>query len=285
MQDTMEIGYTQLPGRPPMHVVLRANRAQDDYPATLLGPDMGYLEVGTPRATAGGDAWVDWFGNLEASPPVPGWPLGRVYYGHNTTTGMMLHPDVVAFLEAQEVQSPFWIDTSWLTIKHVDEIITFVPAADGSPRMLVASPREAGVLYPAYYGPHNQGIQNEIDKAIHGGTYVINGTSVDYEGVLGLLGLGPNAVVEIPQFYTNGHPDWSSPINGLYLGGAYVAGETDIWTAERDVTQSRIEALGIELFWVDDAVYQHNLGNVHCATNTTRAPVVPQFVDAIPTSL
>lgn len=282
VQDTMEIGYTQLPGRDPMHVVLRANRGQDDHAGTLLGPDMGYFQVGAPRSTTGGDAWVDWYGNLEVSPPVPGWPLGRIYYGHNTETGMMLHPDVVDFLEAQEVQAPFWIDTSWLTIKHVDEILTFVPAADGSPRMLVASPREAGLLYPGYYGAYNQGIQAKIDKAIHGGAYVVNGSTVDYEGVLSLLGLDETALIELPLFYTDGHNDWSNPINGLYLGGVYVAGGTDIFPAEREVTQNRIEALGIDVVWVDDAVYQHNLGNVHCATNATRLPVVTQFADAIP---
>jgi protein-arginine deiminase len=285
MQDTMEIGYTQLPGRAPMHVVLRANRGQDDYPVTLLGPGMGYLEVGAPRSTPGGDAWVDWYGNLEASPPVPGWPLGRIYYGHNTATGMKLHPEVVAFLEAQEVQAPFWVDTSWLTIKHVDEILTFVPATDGSPRLLVASPREAGVLYPANYGPYNQGIQDKIDRTLHGGSYVVNGSTVHYEGVLALLHLDETAVVELPLFYTSGHSDWSNPINGMFLGGTYLAGDTDMWQAERNVTATRLQALGLDVVWVDDAVYQHNLGNVHCATNATREPVVPQFADAIPPSL
>jgi protein-arginine deiminase len=285
MQDTMEIGYTQLPGRAAMHVVLRANRGQDDYPATLLGPGMGYLEVGAPRSTPGGDAWVDWYGNLEASPPVPGWPLGRIYYGHNTATGMKLHPEVVAFLEAQEVQAPFWVDTSWLTIKHVDEILTFVPATDGSVRLLVASPREAGVLYPANYGPYNQGIQDKIDRTLHGGSYVVNGSTVQYDGILAILNLDETAVVELPLFYTNGHSDWSNPINGLFLGGAFVAGATDVWQAERDVTATRLQALGLDVVWVDDAVYQHNLGNVHCATNATREPVVPQFADAIPPSL
>jgi protein-arginine deiminase len=285
MQDTMEIGYTQLPGRQPMHVVLRANRGQDDYPGTLIGPDVGYLEVGAPRSTPGGDAWVDWYGNLEVSPPVPGWPLGRIYYGCNTTTGMKLHPDVVAFLEAQEVQAPFWIDTSFLTIKHVDEIVTFVPASDGSPRMLVPSPREAGVLYPGYYGPYNQGIQAKIDKILHGGVYAVDGGNIHHEGVLARLNLDGSAVVELPLFYTDGHSDWSNPINGLYLGGIYVAGKTDLWPAEKNVISGRMQALGIDVFWADDAVYQHHLGNVHCATNATRAPVVQQFVSAIPGSL
>lgn len=285
MQDTMEIGYTQLPGRPAMHVALRANRSADAYPKTLLGPDMGYLEVGAPRSTPGGDAWVDWYGNLEVSPPVTGWPLGRIYYGHNTSTGMMLHPAVVEFLVAQQVQSPFWIDTSWLTIKHVDEILTFVPGPAGAVRQLVVSPREAGKLYPSYYGPYNKGVQAKIDKALQGGTYVVGGKSVTNPGVLANLGLGPDAVVELPLFYTDGHNDWSNPVNGLFLGTHYLAGEAGILTPERDLTEKRIEALGPKVVWVDDAVYQKNLGNVHCATNSTRAPVTSNFAQALPASL
>jgi protein-arginine deiminase len=283
MQDTLEIGYAQLPGRSPMHVALRANRGADSYAAKLRGPNMGYLVVGAPRSTLGGDAWVDWYGNLEVSPPTPAWPLGRVYYGHNTSTGMKLHPDVVAFFEAQEVQKPFWIDTSWLTIKHVDEILTFVPGANGKPKMLVASPREAGKLYPAYYGQYNKGIQAKIDKSLDGGSYVVGGKTIAYEGVLAAVGLTRADIVELPLLYTNGHNDWSNPINGVYLGGGrYAAGKTDYLAPERDVTTSRLATLGLTIEWIEDAVYQHNLGNVHCATNATRTPVIEDFTDALP---
>jgi protein-arginine deiminase len=283
MQDTVEIGYTQLPGRAPMHVALRANRGADSFAQTLLGPDMGYLAVGAPRSTPGGDAWVDWYGNLEVSPPTAQWPLGRVYYGHNTTTGMKLHPEVVAFLEAQELQKPFWVDTSWLTIKHVDEIFTFVPDGAGKPKVLAVSPREAGKLYPGYYGPYNKGIQAKIDKSLDGGTYTVSGKSVAYEGVLAAVGLTRADVVELPLFYTDGHNDWSNPINGVYLGnGRYAAGKTDYLAPERNVTRDRLAALGLTVEWIDDAAYQHNLGNVHCGTNATRLPVVADWTDAIP---
>jgi len=278
MQDTLEIGYSQLPGKAPMYVALRANRGHDSYAATLLGADMGYLVVGAPRTTSGGDAWVDWYGNLEASPPVPGWPLGRIYYGHNTTTGMMLHPDVVAFFEAQELQSPFWVDTSWLTIKHVDEIFTFVIDSQQKPRVLVVSPREAGKLYPSYYGPYNKGVQAKIDATLDGGTYTVAGKTVTTEGVLKALGLTKADVVELPLFYTSGHSDWSNPVNGVFLGGGYfAAGETNIFDAERKVTADRLASVGLAVQWIDDAVYQNNLGNVHCATNATRALAVGDF--------
>jgi hypothetical protein len=196
---------------------------------------------------------------------------------------MKLHPDVVAFLEAQELQSPFWVDTSWLTIKHVDEIFTFVPGKDLKPKLLVVSPREAGKLYPSYYGPYNKGLQAKIDTTLAGGTYVIAGKTVPYEGVLALLGLTKDDVVELPLFYTSGHSDWSNPVNGLYLGGqVFAAGETSILEPERKVTADRLAALGLTVSWIDDAVYQNNLGNVHCATNATRSLAVADFTKVLP---
>lgn len=285
VQDTMEIGYTQLPGRAPLYVVLQANRDHDGHALALLGPDMGVIRVGDKRALTGGDTWADWFGNLEVSPPVEGWPLGRIYYGHNTSTGTTLHPEVVAFLEAQEVQSPFWVDTSWLLIKHVDELLTFVRASTGEAKLVVVSPREAGLLYPSYYGPYNQGLQAKIDKALDGGTYQINGETVDSPGILAALQLERADVVELPIFFTDGTADWSNPVNALVLDDTYVLGETDIWQAERDVTEARLTSLGLTVRWVDDAAYHENLGNVHCATNATRRPVVEQFAEALPSSL
>lgn len=284
-QDTMEIGYTQLPGRSPLYVILQANRDHDGHAPTLLGPDVGVIRVGTKRSLTGGDSWADWFGNLEVSPPVEGWPLGRIYYGHNTSTGITLDPEIVTFLEAQEVQSPFWVDTSWLLIKHVDELLTFVLSSTGEVKLLVVSPREAGLLYPSYYGPYNQGLQSKIDKALDGGTYQVLGENFENPGVLAALRLDRADVVELPVFFTDGAADWSNPVNALVLDDTYVLGETDIWQAERDVTEERLTSLGMTVRWVDDAAYHENLGNVHCATNATRRPVVLQFTEALPSSL
>jgi hypothetical protein len=149
--------------------------------------------------------------------------------------------------------------------------------------MLVASPREAGKLYPAYYGQYNKGIQAKIDKSLDGGSYVVGGKTIAYEGVLAAVGLTRADIVELPLLYTNGHNDWSNPINGVYLGGGrYAAGKTDYLAPERDVTTSRLATLGLTIEWIEDAVYQHNLGNVHCATNATRTPVIEDFTDALP---
>jgi protein-arginine deiminase len=56
--------------------------------------------------------------------------------------------ELVAFLKAQRVQAPIPVETSWLVVGHVDEILSFVPFANpGNPykrwKLLLASPRRA----------------------------------------------------------------------------------------------------------------------------------------------
>jgi protein-arginine deiminase len=141
MQDAFEIATAEIPGSR-MHVVLVGLRDCDRFPDTLLAPDTAVVRVAAPRRLAGGDAWADWYGNLEASPPLAAHPHGRVIHGRNTVTGEGFHPDVIGFLAAQQSQAPLWIDTSWLLIKHVDEIVAFMPGPDGRGVILVPDPEE-----------------------------------------------------------------------------------------------------------------------------------------------
>jgi hypothetical protein len=155
MQDAFEIATAEIPGSR-MHVVLAGLRDCDRFPDTLLAPDTAVARVAAPRSLAGGDAWADWYGNLEVSPPLAAHPQGRVIHGRNVRTGESFHPEVVRFLEAQGAQAPLWIDTSWLLIKHVDEIVAFMPGPDGRGVVLVPDPEEglrlAGLIGPAAAG-------------------------------------------------------------------------------------------------------------------------------------
>jgi protein-arginine deiminase len=76
----------------------------------------------------------DSMGNLETLPPTPGHPLGQIVLGgdeldHKTGPAA----EMVKLLESQGKQEIISVDTSWLTIGHVDEFIQFVPVP-GSPR-------------------------------------------------------------------------------------------------------------------------------------------------------
>jgi hypothetical protein len=150
----------------------------------------------------------------------------------------------------------------------------------------VASPREAAILYPDYYGPYNRGIQEKIDRAIYGGTYAFNDRVVPNPGLLALLGLDASAVVELPVLYSgDGIANWSSPVSSVYLNGVLLAGDASVWAPERAVTEDRLKELGIGVVWLDTEVYYQNLANLHSAINTTRTPLHKNFADHLPADL
>jgi protein-arginine deiminase len=105
-----------------MHVVLHGNRGRrldDLFAKKFLGRDSGVVQKGDYQGKSA--QWIDWFGNLEVSPPVKvkgrEYRNGRIYAG--TQGERSMHPAVIRFLEAQGGQSPvLWIDTSWLVIGH-----------------------------------------------------------------------------------------------------------------------------------------------------------------------
>src|SRR6185369_4583364 len=76
-------------------------------------------------------------------------PWGRIYYGPGRPNERF-DPAVAKFLHAQGVQAPIQIDTNWLAVGHVDEIMTFVPASDEKGyKLLMASPGRAFELLEA----------------------------------------------------------------------------------------------------------------------------------------
>ncbi len=149
MQDTMEVGYSQVPGQA-FNVVLKSVRrrglqhfAHDE----LLGADYGYIEINTPTAANTFDS----HGNLEVSPPLQAggsdYKLGRIYFGSGRPS-TPFNAECRQFLEAQRVQKPFPIDTAWLAVGHVDEVVSFVPSSAGSKgfRLLISDTGEAITL-------------------------------------------------------------------------------------------------------------------------------------------
>ncbi|WP_416666051.1 protein-arginine deiminase family protein [Egbenema bharatensis] len=299
MQDTMEIGYQEIPGHPRMHVVLRANRDADRYPPTLLAPGMGYITVGESRDLAEGDHLVDWLGNLEVSHPVPEFPLGRIYYGRNGATGVELQSEIVRFLEMQQVQSPVWVDTSWLAIKHVDEIFNFVPGPNGEAYLLINNAAMgieqvenldalgAGNLdigYPPFpvsealnYIEINQQIQQErLDP-------ILEKAKQDFH-------LTGDRIIQLPLLYSDvreAYGLWSNSVNSIYVNGTVIAGDPLAPPIEgqdsiQRTIQQQFDTVQIPVQFVDDWSYQENKGNVHCATNTRKEPVVADVWQNIP---
>lgn len=148
LQDEFVIGYCQGVNRV-MPVVCDGprDRGLDKYPqVNLLKEDFGHVSIaGNKQST------LDSFGNLEVSPPVKGYPFGRIIIGANPKEGFGHSPRQIAhqmkgFLHAQKIQSPVEIFSDWLAVGHVDEIINFVPSHAPSGKnfkMLIASSKKA----------------------------------------------------------------------------------------------------------------------------------------------
>lgn len=175
MQDCMELGYTNWPGNAGagqrMNVAMKAHRGQadngpphlDQYPASLRTVNFGFYYPGRTVGMAAppGPSTFDSTGNLEVTPPCRStaphdYPWGRVYYGNGLPTPPGLPPpyagepfnaETASFLAAQGIQAPILIDTEWLMVGHVDEMMSFLPVPGGPPfkqwKLMIASPREA----------------------------------------------------------------------------------------------------------------------------------------------
>ena len=154
-QDIMETGYSNWPGDKSLVTAIRTpqfrgqgGREDPDrfgaYPGRkLLVADFGYYETNIPAPNSS----LDSFGNLECSPPIPGYPLGRVVYGipGSGSPHRPMKVEMRSHLEGQNVQAPIQLDTGWLDVGHVDEFMSFIPDASGTHgfKVAFASPSSA----------------------------------------------------------------------------------------------------------------------------------------------
>lgn len=161
-QDYFEPAYMAMPapggGQHFMQVNLRAAnvfepgskslplRAAGRIVYWLRGPDQAAVQQYQHGMTYESQT-LNSFGNTEVIPPYAlggvRYPMGRLLRGRGPDSRPDYQPDpsFTRMLEAQAVQPPVYVDTSWLAVSHVDETVSFLPAA--TPRgwiALVADP-------------------------------------------------------------------------------------------------------------------------------------------------
>ncbi|TVR11913.1 MAG: protein-arginine deiminase [Phormidium sp. GEM2.Bin31] len=307
MQDTMEIGFMQFPSRGQLHVipaVLNGIRSSgiDGFARTLLDRDFGWFSVAAPRSLPEAYSWIDWYGNLEVSPPLPGYPWGRIYYG--VANDYSLHPELLDFLDAQQLQAPaVALDTSWLYIGHVDEIVSFIPDGNGSFLALVNSPG-AGVEFLEDLAEQGQG-DATLARGLSGQATVnqllANESLMDHNRQLQQDHLNPildtlkqefqltdDRIRLVPSLYRPlGDAIFPNLVNLLVLGdrlivpdphGAIIDGGDRLQEAFLEL----IEGTGLSVAFLDDTEYHELKGNIHCATNVLRKGSEQAFWSALP---
>ncbi|HET6979145.1 MAG TPA: protein-arginine deiminase family protein [Pyrinomonadaceae bacterium] len=96
---------------------------------------------------------INYGGNLEVSGPTDDARFGKVILGSHTAAD----PSLLHFLKSQRVQPIVDVDTSWLHVAHVDEVMTFLPAVKSDKsafRIAVASPQVAMKILDTAWAMH-----------------------------------------------------------------------------------------------------------------------------------
>ncbi|BBM84854.1 protein-arginine deiminase family protein [Candidatus Uabimicrobium amorphum] len=296
MQDTMEIGYTQGINHW-FHVVLPANRNRplDNWSRDhMLQKDFGWFRYSRYRhefARGGGsNGWLDWYGNLEVSPPLPGYPFGRIYYGANGVYS--LNPEITDMLDRQNVQRPLVkLDTGWLLIKHVDEILSFIPTKNQQRpfKALVPSTKLAIDLLKKWQqqGKGNVKILARNNKgwtinSLLQNTRLMNSNlnlqkRIDrlYDTVKKEFVVSEQDIVYIPALVQNGESLIPNMVNSVVVNGnLLMANPNGPIVDGKDLIQEYVKdtlrEVPLQIHFLDDWRYHVWAGNVHCATNTTR---------------
>ncbi len=176
VQDQMVIGYCSAPGGRAFNVVLNCKRAQNLVRFVKEGvraeEDRTFVFNGLADSKSEQD-FTDYGGNIAVSPPVteatepentlaagppvrahPRAPHGKIVLGdcynpyrkgpQRHQDDGTVHPETRDFLQSQGVQPIIPIDTSWLAMGHVDEIVGFVPSPHSTnnrpAKLIMASP-------------------------------------------------------------------------------------------------------------------------------------------------
>ena len=141
VQDSMETGYVQRPSiggveTAVVHTQLYRGRGLERFlPSDYLGAEAGYVSPGGRLQFNS----FNYGGNVEVIPPHAHndktFPFGRIVLGGRSNPGLgEMDQQQRDFFNAQKVQGPaIVVDTSWLTVGHVDEIFSVLPNHSAGP--------------------------------------------------------------------------------------------------------------------------------------------------------
>jgi len=322
-QDFFEVGYMSMPiANNQQHVIDVYIRSANIYSTSATnplreagkvvftlfrGPDAAGIQQYDTSSDPNMDS-LNSFGNLETIPPYSlngqNYPLGRLFRGSIPS----FHPDASfeKMMEAQLVQPPVYMDTSWLEVGHVDETTSFVKTS--TPRgwtMLVNDPTMAKQMLQDQSTAGNGSVVMFAGKEWLDDNDDVTPADITIDGVLAdndvmtqsdtaaaaiagqiqtieqATGLTDADIIHVPFLH--------EPVMGLSLAyqpgtvnALYYAQDTfaapdphgpiingvDIF---KDQLETALAAINIKVVWVEDWDLYHRLsGEVHCGTNSKR---------------
>ncbi|MFH1806356.1 MAG: protein-arginine deiminase family protein [Pseudomonadota bacterium] len=233
MRDTIVSGYSSWPGNgggvQTKNVFIKTHRwreLQNWVFETLhsAGNGITYPAAGSADDVTSANSG----GNISLTPPIKtpamaavaqNYPLGRVYYGHNVYH--RVDQSTRDFLARQVMQRPIILDTDWLEVGHVDEMMTFIP--DLNPvdaykkwKLVVASPAEAYQIMTTNQGAH--GAARILNRAVwNDGTNSFDYASLQIDAT--------DVGATINDFLGNGQ----APLDNPRTGGTYTYQQLRNW--------------------------------------------------------
>jgi len=299
-QDQFELGYIETP-TDTNPVVLNSPRERgtlDDYVwNTLLGPDFGCLQYGILTNES-----LNSFGNLECIPPTKSSPLGRVIVGGAGSRRM--EEAIRDFLSAQAIQGPVYeLDTTWLAVGHVDEIMSCIPAPNSRGWVVAWADVDCALdileSVPAST-PVFAGTGSDTTAGSILGNAVLMDVNDQVQAILDTLkgrlkmsfGLKDSDFVKIPVLweaypitpttaravaYTAGAVNWIVVRPNVIIARQHGPEQAAQDLFELDIT-NKLATLGLTTYYVEDWYSYHiALGEVHCGSNVLRTPPAPEW--------
>ncbi|KAM3543517.1 hypothetical protein ARSEF1564_003569 [Beauveria bassiana] len=318
VQDLFETMYASIPGPDgsvislpiilPAPINSPARKALMEVATQIRSTGVGM--VADVLAPTTNEETLDSMGNLETIPPYEHngkkFPAGRIVMGANQTAGRV--PRVLPLLEAQEMQNPILVDSTWLEVQHVDEFIQFLPAK--SPRkwsIIVDNPLAAVKILeeakaeghgdkPYTSHPKTQRFRpSTVNRMLEIRVREVNEECARHiTGTIKMLkrktGISDDEIFQVPVLYSRktspSNPSngdfqvsalYPNAVNGLVLTDSFYLTPKQ-WglpnTAVTDTMQQAVEdayrKAGFNVEFTDDWYYHLRKGDIHCLTNVLR---------------
>jgi protein-arginine deiminase len=330
-QDIMEPGLMSIPsadGEQQMRVFVRApvrdgrdNAGSNPFRQTgrvvfteLRGPDVAgiqhfdptYVPPSIPGMSYDSRGSTGNYGTIPAyEHEGKKYPLGRKVLGAVEGTEFTADPAFNKMLELQGFQDPIALDTSWLSVGHIDEFISVIPAdTERGWALVAADPQLAmnllqelvdagrggeqlytpyGLVPPAGSTPPTMTVAEAVNDP-----QMISGVAIGHAGVnRGLrvlreeVGLTEDDIIRVPVLYkanAYGRVGVQIPNAANLIGTGhdvvYIPTQHVPAVDGQDLFQAEIEErfaeIGTEIQWAEDYFYTSRSGQIHCVTNTLR---------------
>jgi len=197
-------------------------------------------------------------------------------------------------LDAQGLQGPaVRLDTGWFLIKHVDEMVCFVPTGDVDRPHRVLVPSTAAMVELleewAEQGLGDAPLLQPFEEEATVASLLADGELMEHNRALESERIAPNVeilkeafsleeadFIRIPALVSErGTSIFPNMVNSVVLNGHFLVSdphgpEVDGEDLLQQHVRSLLEDLPLTIHFVDDRRYHMGSGNTHCATNVLR---------------